>query len=169
MKRPLVGDWECWVELGHSIALDGSISPGAKALYWILACYRNQEKGLAWPSTRTLRNHTGQSKETIQKLRRELETHGLLEVFKPEPHENPTNDSENMRYLLKPYSKAVHINKKKGQSARRGRGQTTATIREDIRLEKKTPEPDHPRSTKNTWEYHPATCGCLTCENHRKI
>ena len=157
MNHPLVGEWDKFVIMGQALALDGRISTGAKALYWVLSSYRNNKSGYSWPSMPTIRKCLGKSEATIRRLREELETWGLVDEYK--------SKSGRVRYRLKPYSKAVQMNRRREQKGSQSRRPTN----DDTDWIKTTPEPASPASTKTQWEHHPAACMCVDCERMRSF
>lgn len=154
-KHPLVGDWDKFAILSQALALDGRISDGAKALYWVLACYRNKESGYSWPSMTTLRKCLGKGETTIRRLREELETWGLSVEYQAK--------SGRVRYRLNPYPRALDMNRRREQ---RG-SQSSRTINEEEDWKKTTPESDQIHGRK-PYPGHKATCTCTVCEAERK-
>jgi DNA-binding MarR family transcriptional regulator len=163
-KKPLVGEWDKWVTLSQALALDGRIPAHCKALYWIIACYRSQKSGLAWPSHKTIAGHADLTEPTARKYLDELEQWGLVERYKAE------GSQESIRYRLLPYSQAVHIHHmrdlgrtKSPLKVRKEGGKGFTTIRDDSRWKKLTPKPETAQSLKNHWQFHSALCQCSDC------
>lgn len=163
-KRPLVGSWDKWVTLSQALALDGRIPAPCKAIYWIIACYRNQKSGLSWPSHETIAKHADLAEPTARKYLEELEQWGLVERFKAD------SGQESIRYRLLPYSHAVHINhlrdleaSKDTRNVRKRGGKRFTTIRDDSTWLKITPKPETAQSLKNRWKFHSPACQCTDC------
>jgi hypothetical protein len=73
-----MSDFEPWVKVPHAIVL-APISEKSKVLFLVLAMYRNNETGLAWPGLETLAEVMGCSVSSVRRARKELETFGAID------------------------------------------------------------------------------------------
>ncbi len=166
-KFPLVEEWDKWVTLSQTLALDGRIPAYCKTLYWIIACYRNTKTGYSWPSLETIHTHSDLSIPTVRKYMDELEQWGLVKRFAIE------GEQENIRYELQPYSQAVHLHhledlKVKTQKHVRKPGcKEVSVISNDVVLKQITPEPETAQNLKNRWKFHGPGCICFDCRRER--
>ena len=61
------------------------LSPGAKALYYLLRTYANQEHSTAWPSTRRLEHELNVNEKTLRKYKAELRKTGWIHEVQTRP------------------------------------------------------------------------------------
>ena len=73
----MISDNEKCGIVSSDIMLDSSLSIEARAIYAILACYRETEDGCAYPSIEKLLKDTGISKDRLYKHKNQLEERGI--------------------------------------------------------------------------------------------
>ena len=73
-----MSDFEPFVMVPHAYVM-APISDKSKVLFLVLAMYRNNETGLAWPGLETLAKVMGCSVSSVRRARKELETIGAID------------------------------------------------------------------------------------------